>query len=125
MSVVAAALRRHGMRTLLYADDLLITWSSFEEASQARRIIEETLLAAGIVRAPLKGCFDKPSQTLPDHLGFSISTIDKGTLRGGVLRSAVKRARCFSRFTRIGAWSTQTSFGASRAQPSCDCQQFL
>jgi hypothetical protein len=29
MSVVTAALRRHGMRTLLYVDDLLITCSSF------------------------------------------------------------------------------------------------
>ena len=34
MSVVAAALRRHGMRTLLYVDDLLITCSSFEESSR-------------------------------------------------------------------------------------------
>jgi hypothetical protein len=89
MSVVEAALRRHGMSTLLYVDDLLITCSSFEEASQTRRIIEETLLAAGIVRAPLKGCFDTPLQTLPDHLGFSISSIDKGTLR-------VPERRCFA-----------------------------
>jgi hypothetical protein len=35
MSVVAAALRRLGMRTLLYVDDLLIACSSFEEASRA------------------------------------------------------------------------------------------
>jgi hypothetical protein len=89
MSVVAAALRRHGMRTLLYVDDLLIACSSFEEASQARRIIEETLLAEGIVRAPLKGCFDTPLQTLPDHLGFSISSIGKGALR-------VPERRCFA-----------------------------
>jgi hypothetical protein len=68
------------MRTLLYVDDLLIACSSFEEASQARRIIEEKLLAADIVRAPLKGCFDTPLQTLTDHLGFSISTIGKGDL---------------------------------------------
>ncbi len=81
MSVVAAALRRHGMRTLLYVDDLLIACSSFEEASRARQIIEDTLLAAGIVRAPLKGCFDTPTQTLPDHLGFIISSIGKGALR--------------------------------------------
>jgi hypothetical protein len=33
MSVVAAALRHHGMRTLLYVDDLLIACSSFEEPS--------------------------------------------------------------------------------------------
>ncbi len=70
MSVVAEALHRHGMRTLLYVDDLLIVCSSFEEVSRARQIIEDTLLAAGIVRAPLKGCFDTPTQTLPDYLGF-------------------------------------------------------
>jgi hypothetical protein len=52
------------MSTLLYVDDLLIVCSSFEEASRARQIIEDTLLAAGIVRAPLKGCFDTPTQTL-------------------------------------------------------------
>ena len=89
MSVVAAALRRHGMRTLLYVDDLLIACSSFEESSRARQIIEDTLLAAGIVRAPLKGCFDTPTQTLPDHLGFIISTLGKGALR-------VPERRCFA-----------------------------
>jgi hypothetical protein len=89
MSVVAAALRRHGMHTLLYVDDLLIAWSSFEEASRARQIIEDTLLAAGIVRAPLKGCFDTPTQTLTDHLDFSISSIGKGALR-------VPERRCFA-----------------------------
>jgi hypothetical protein len=89
MSVVAAALRRHGMHTLLYVDDLLIACSSFEEASRARQIIEDTLLAPGIVRAPLKGCFDTPTQTLPDHLGFSISSIGKGALR-------VPERRCFA-----------------------------
>jgi hypothetical protein len=80
MSVVAPALRRHG--TLLYVDDLLIACSSFEEASRTRQKLEDTLLAAGIVRAPLaKGCFDTPTQTLPDHLGFFISSIWKGALR--------------------------------------------
>ena len=81
MSVVAAALRRHGMRTLLYVDDLLIACSSFEEASRVRQIIEDTLLAAGKVRSSLKGCFDTPTQTLPDHLVFIISTLDKGNFR--------------------------------------------
>jgi hypothetical protein len=38
--------------------DLLIAYSSFEEESSPRNIIEETLLATGIVRAPLKDCFD-------------------------------------------------------------------
>jgi hypothetical protein len=69
------------MRTLLYVDDLLIVCSSFEEASRSRQIIEDTLLTVVIVRAPLKGCFDTPTQTLPDHLGFIISSIGKGVLR--------------------------------------------
>ena len=75
------------MRTLLYVDDLLIACSSFEEASRARQLIEDTLLAAGIVRAPLKSCFDKLTQTFPDHLGFI--TLGKGSLR-------VPERRCFA-----------------------------
>jgi hypothetical protein len=77
------------MRTLLYVDDLLIACSSFEEASRTRHIIEDTLLAAGIVRASLKDCFDTPTQTLSDHLGFIISSIGKGALR-------VPERRCFA-----------------------------
>jgi hypothetical protein len=57
--------------------------------SRARQIIEDTLLAVDIVRAPLKGCFDSPTQTLPDHLGFIISSIGKGALR-------VPERRCFA-----------------------------
>jgi hypothetical protein len=78
MSVVTAALRRHDIRTLLYVDDLLIAYSSFEEASRARQIIEDTFLTADIVRAPLKGCFDTPTQTLTDHLGFSLQHLLHG-----------------------------------------------
>jgi hypothetical protein len=88
MSVVAA-LHRHDMHTLLYVDDLLIACSSFEEASRVRQIIEDTLLDAGIVRAPLKGFFDTPTKTLSDHLGFIISSIGKGALR-------VPERRCFA-----------------------------
>jgi hypothetical protein len=90
------------MRTLLYVDDLLIAVSSFEEASQTHRIIEETLLAAGIVRAPLNGCFDTPLQTLPDHLGFSISTIGTGALR-------VPERRCFALRRQTRALLFETS----------------
>ena len=81
MSIVPATLRRHGIRTLLYVDDLLIVWSSFDEETRDRQIIEDTLLTVVIVRATLKGCFDTPTQTLPDHLGFIISIIGKGDLR--------------------------------------------
>ncbi len=88
MSVVAGALRLHGMRTLLYVDDLLIACASFEETSRSRQMIEDTLLTADIVRAPLKGFFDTPTQTLTDNLGFIISSIGKGSLR-------VPERRCF------------------------------
>ena len=89
MSIVGVTLRRHGVRTRLYVDDLLIACTSFDEASRARKIIEDTLLAAGIVRASLKGCVDTPSQTLSEHLGFIISSIGKGALR-------VPERRCFA-----------------------------
>jgi hypothetical protein len=69
------------MCTLLYFDDLLIACSSFEEASRTRQIIEDTLLSAGIVRVPLKDCFDTPTQTLSNHLVFIISTLGKVSLR--------------------------------------------
>jgi hypothetical protein len=91
------------MRTLLYVDDLLIACSSFEEASRVRQlIIEDTFLAAGIVRAPLKGCFDTPTQTLSDHLGFIISTIGKGALR-------VPERRCFALRRQTRALLFQTT----------------
>ncbi len=89
MSIVASAFRHHGMYTLLFVDDLLITCSSFDETTRARQIIEDTLLAADTVRAPLKVCFDTPTQTLPDHLGFIISSIGKGSLW-------VPERRCFA-----------------------------
>jgi hypothetical protein len=77
------------MYTLLYFDDLLIACSSFEEVSRARQIIDDTLLSTGIVRAPLKGCFDTPTQTLSDNLGFIISSFGKGALRA-------PERRCFA-----------------------------
>ena len=89
MSIVAAALRHHDMHTLLYVDDLLISSSSFDEATRARQIIEDTLLATGIVRVSLKDCFDTPTQTLSDHLDFIISNIGKGALW-------VPERRCFA-----------------------------
>jgi hypothetical protein len=68
---------------------LLIACRSFDEATRARQIIEDTQLAADIFRASIKGCFNTPSQTLSDHLGFIISIIDKAALR-------VPERRCFA-----------------------------
>ena len=64
------------MHTLLYVDDLLNVCISFDETTRARQIIEDMLLVVGIVHAPLKGCFDAPTQTLPDHLVFIISSFN-------------------------------------------------
>ena len=64
------------MHTLLYVDDLLNVCISFDEITRARQIIEDMLLVVGIVHAPLKGCFDAPTQTLPDHLVFIISSFN-------------------------------------------------
>ena len=89
MSIVPTALHRHDIHTLLYVDDLLISCNSFDEATRDRQIIEDTLLATGIVRASLKDCFDTPTQTLPDHLDFIISNIGKGVLW-------VPERRCFA-----------------------------
>ena len=44
-----------------------------------------------IVHAALKGCFDTPTQTLSDHLGFIISTLDKGAFRVSERRSFALR----------------------------------
>jgi hypothetical protein len=126
------SVNRHGMRTLLYVDDLLIVCSSFEEASRSRQIIEDTLLTAGLlVRATLKGCFDTPTQTLTDHLGFIISSIDKGSLRVpersffALRRQArdVVRDRQESSFRRLRPPSVFLR-GSLAYQPSLTCQQF-
>ena len=115
------------MRTLLYVDDLLIACSSFEEATKARHIIEDTLLAAGIVRAPLKDCFATPPPTLSNHLVFIISSIGKGALRsqrGDALLCGAKLARCSSRQSRIVVWSTPTFSVSSRVQSYLVCHRF-
>jgi hypothetical protein len=108
MSVVTAALRYHGMRMLLYVDDLLITCSTFEEASRTRHIIQETLLPCrrhspfatqGLLR------YSHADPAGPDHLGFIISIIGKEAFRVpersslyaalSSARAARHQARCF------------------------------
>jgi len=56
-------------------DELVVDNSRAAEPDVTKRIFdawgewvhEKTLLAAGIVRASVKDCFDTPTQTLPDH----------------------------------------------------------
>ena len=119
MSVVTAALCRHVMCTLLYVDDLLITSSSFDKTPRACQIIEDTLLATGILLASLKGCFDAPTQPLPDHR-VSISPQLGKTLcecqRVDDLLCADRRVRCFSKHPRTDVSSIPTSCVTSREQ---------
>ena len=103
MSVVAAALRRHGMSTLLYVDDLLIACSSFEEASRARQIVEDTLLAAGIVRVRHSRAAStlrpRPGPTIWVSASPPLAKEPSGFQKGGSLRCVDKHARCSSRQT--------------------------
>ena len=80
-----------------------------------------------IVRVTLKGCFDTPTQTLPDHLGFIISRIDKGALR-------VPERRSFALWHQARALLFETVKNRrqvdsdllcdSRVHPSLVCQRF-
>jgi len=68
INIVNCALKRAGIRTLLYVDDLLACCGTEAEAFLAREIIAKTLEDAGISKSPTKGQWT-PSQVLHDHLG--------------------------------------------------------
>lgn len=89
--VLAAALRRAGIRVLIYVDDFLLALRTRKEACDARPIIEAAFLASGLTRAPGKGQWE-PSQVLDDHLGFRISTSGMGLLQVPERRCRVLRA---------------------------------
>ena len=74
--VIAKALRKHGIRCLFFVDDALCALPSKAEALRTRALIEEMFLRSGLQRAPDKGVW-VPTQTLPDHLGFEISTASR------------------------------------------------
>ena len=73
VKVLARAMRSRGMRCLWFLDDALIALPSKAAAHAARDLIEELLANSGLTRAPDKGIWE-PTRTLPDHLGFEIST---------------------------------------------------
>ena len=85
--VITKVLRKHGIRCLFFVDDTLCALPSKAEALRTRSLIEEMFLRSGLQRAPDKGVW-VPTQTLPDHLGFEISTAS----RQGHLR--VPQRRC-------------------------------
>lgn len=89
--VLAAALRRAGVRVLIYVDDFLLALRTKEESYAARVLIDAAFQASGITRAPAKGQWE-PSHVLHDHLGFCISTIGYGSLKVPERRCRILRA---------------------------------
>jgi hypothetical protein len=88
--VVVAALRRAGLRVLIFVDDYLIATSTRGQALQAKRIIIDIFRRSGFEKAPGKGQFF-PSHTLLDHLGFHIDSRDMGILKVPERRCIVLR----------------------------------
>ena len=80
VKVIARAMRAHGLRCLWFLDDCLVAMSSRPEALRARRFVEDLLARSGFHKAPDKGIWE-PVQTLPDHLGYEISTVGRGCLK--------------------------------------------
>ena len=78
IKVLAKAMRRAGIKCLWFLDDALCALPSRAAALAARELIEEMFLRSGLTKAPGKGVWE-PTQVLPDHLGFEIST---ATTRG-------------------------------------------
>jgi hypothetical protein len=90
INVVNCALKRAGIRTLLYVDDLLACCGTEAEAFLAREIIAKTLEDAGITKSPTKGQWN-PSQVLHDHLGNIIDSKGAGCLQLPERRCAMIR----------------------------------
>ena len=80
INVVNCALKRAGIRTLLYVDDLLACCGIEAEAFIAREIIAKTLEDAGITNSPTKGQWT-PSQVLQDHLDNNVDSKGAGRLQ--------------------------------------------
>ena len=78
IKVLAKAMRRAGIRCLWYIDDACCALPSRAEALAARDLIEDMFASSGLTKAPDKGIWE-PTQVLPDHLGFEVST---ASLRG-------------------------------------------
>ena len=90
--VIAKALRKQGIRCLFFVDDALCALPSKADALRTRAIIEDMFAKSGLQRAPDKGVW-VPTQTLPDHLGFEISTAP----RQGHLRVPARRCTDITR----------------------------
>ena len=88
VKVVSRHMRRAGIACLWFLDDCLCALSSRAKALQARDFIEDMFRRSGLTKAPDKGVWE-PTRTLPDHLGYEIST---GSQRGS-LKVPARRCR--------------------------------
>ncbi len=88
VKVVSRHMRRVGIACLWFLDDCLCALSSRAKALQARDFIEDMFRRSGLTKAPDKGVWE-PTRTLPDHLGYEIST---GSQRGS-LKVPARRCR--------------------------------
>ncbi len=88
VKVVIRHMRRAGIACLWFLDDCLCALSSRAKALQARDFIEDMFRRSGLTKAPDKGVWE-PTRTLPDHLGYEIST---GSQRGS-LKVPARRCR--------------------------------
>jgi hypothetical protein len=66
-------MHRAGIRCLRYIDDVCCALPSRAEALAASDLIEDMFASSGLTKAPDKGIWE-PTQVLPDHLGFEVST---------------------------------------------------
>lgn len=92
IKVLAKAMRSAGIRCLWFVDDALLALPSRAAAFVARSIVEDMFLRSGLSKAPDKGVWI-PTQCLPDHLGFEISTAGPH----GSLKVPVRRCLDLSR----------------------------
>ena len=81
VKVVSRHMRRAGIACLWFLDDCLCALSTRAQALQARDFIEDMFRRSGLTKAPDKGVWE-PTRTLPDHLGYEISTAGpRGSLK--------------------------------------------
>jgi hypothetical protein len=93
-------LRSNNIRCLPYLDDLAFFVSgSYQDALNARSIVEQALQASGLSRSPTKGQWE-PSMVLHDHLGMTINsqtgTFTAPARRCGAAASLAKDLLCAS-----------------------------
>ena len=128
MKSIGSYLRRQGIGTVIYIDDLAFIVEGYQAAIRARTVIEDTLQRAGLEKHATKGQW-QPSQVLTDHLGYEVN-VPANALRiperrcatirrlAIALRCEAKRGQRFVP-TRLLQQFTGTAQSTSKAVPRC------